>query len=41
MHPLDGPSHGTRWTGTIRDALLSAYVPAGQQSGFWLYRPRR
>jgi hypothetical protein len=39
MHPLDGPTQGTRWTPTIRDELLGAYVPAGQQSGFWLYRP--
>jgi hypothetical protein len=39
MHPLDGPTHGTRWTATIRDALLAAYGPAGQQAGFWLYRP--
>ena len=41
MHPLDGPTQGTRWTPSIRDALLASYVPAGQQSGFWLYRPRR
>ncbi len=41
MHPLDGPAEGTRWTGAIRDALLKTYVPAGQQSGFWLYRPAR
>lgn len=40
MHPLDGPTQGTRWTPSIRDALLATYVPAGQQSGFWLYRPR-
>jgi hypothetical protein len=39
MHPLDGATHGTRWTATIRDALLAAYGPAGQQAGFWLYRP--
>ncbi|HET6319763.1 MAG TPA: hypothetical protein VFG86_25165, partial [Chloroflexota bacterium] len=39
MHPLDGPSQGTRWTETIRQALLAAYVPIGQQSGFWLYQP--
>jgi hypothetical protein len=41
MHPLDGPTIGTRWTPSIRDALQAAYVPAGQQSGFWLYRPRQ
>jgi hypothetical protein len=40
MHPLDGPTVGTRWTPSIRAALLAAYVPAGQQAGFWLYRPR-
>ncbi|MDQ3811291.1 MAG: hypothetical protein M3336_13470 [Chloroflexota bacterium] len=39
MHPLDGPTLGTRWTTSIRDALLATYAPAGQQSGFWLYRP--
>ncbi len=41
MHPLVGPTQGTRWTPSIRDALLATYVPAGQQSGFWLYRPRQ
>lgn len=40
MHPLDGPAQGTRWTTSIRDGLLATYTPAGQQSGFWLYRPR-
>jgi hypothetical protein len=40
MHPLDGPTEVTRWTPSIRDALQAAYVPAGQQSDFWLYRPR-
>jgi hypothetical protein len=39
MHPLDAPIPQTRWTPAIRDALLAAYVPAGQQAGFWLYRP--
>jgi hypothetical protein len=39
MHPLDGPTQGTRWTPSIRDALQAAYLPAGQQTGFWLYRP--
>jgi hypothetical protein len=39
MHPLHGPAEGTRWTASIRDALLSAYLTTGQQSGFWLYRP--
>ena len=24
---------------SIREALMAAYVPAGQQTGFWLYRP--
>ncbi len=39
MHPLDGPAHGTRWTPSIREALLGAYRAVGPQSGFWLYRP--
>jgi hypothetical protein len=41
MHPVEGPAQGTRWTDTIRDALLANYVAAGQQAGFWLYRPAR
>jgi hypothetical protein len=40
MHPLDGPIGGTRWTPALHAALRDAYVPAGEQSGFWLYRPR-
>jgi hypothetical protein len=40
MHPLDGPIGGTRWTPALRAALRDAYVPAGEQSGFWLYRPK-
>jgi hypothetical protein len=40
MHPLDGPADGTRWTPAMRRALTQAYVPAGTDSGFWLYRPR-
>jgi hypothetical protein len=40
MHPLDGSVDGTRWTPALRAALRAAYAPAGQQSGFWLYRPR-
>jgi branched-subunit amino acid transport protein len=40
MHPLDGPVDGTRWTRGLQEALRAAYVPAGQQAGFWLYRPR-
>jgi hypothetical protein len=39
MHPLDGPAEGTRWTASLRSALLAAYRPAGAQAGFWLYRP--
>jgi hypothetical protein len=39
MHPLDGPVTGTRWTPAIRAALRQAYVPDGQQAGFWVYRP--
>jgi hypothetical protein len=41
MHPLDGPIDGTRWSSTLRDALLAAYEPAGTSAGFWLYRPRQ
>ena len=40
MHPLDGPLGGTRWTPAMRAALRDAYVPAGEQSGFWLYLPK-
>jgi hypothetical protein len=40
MHPLDGPSQGTRWTAPLREALTAAYAPAGTRAGFWLYRPR-
>jgi hypothetical protein len=40
MHPLDGPIDGTRWTPALQAALNEAYEPAGQQAGFWLYRPR-
>jgi hypothetical protein len=40
MHPLDGPISGTRWTPALRAALREAYVADGEQSGFWLYRPR-
>jgi hypothetical protein len=39
MHPLDGPVDGTRWTPALRAALRAAYVPDGEQAGFWLYRP--
>ena len=40
MHPLDGPVNGTRWTPALREALRTAYLPAGHEAGFWLYRPR-
>jgi hypothetical protein len=40
MHPLDGPVEGTRWSTSLRNALMDAYAPAGAQAGFWLYRPR-
>jgi hypothetical protein len=40
MHPLDGGLRGTRWTPGVVDALNAAYEPAGQEAGFWLYRPR-
>jgi len=39
MHPLDTPIDQTRWTPAIRDALRAEYTPAGQDSGFWLFRP--
>jgi hypothetical protein len=39
MHPLSTPVEHTRWTPGIRDALQASYIPAGQESGFWLYRP--
>jgi hypothetical protein len=41
MHPLDTPVEHTRWTPGIRDALAASYVLAGQEPGFWLYRPGR
>jgi hypothetical protein len=40
MHPLEGPVEGTRWSPAIKAALLANYTPAGNQAGFWLYRPR-
>jgi hypothetical protein len=41
MHPLNGPIVGTRWSSTLQSALEAAYQPDGDQSGFWLYRPRQ
>jgi hypothetical protein len=40
MHPLDGLVDGPRWTPALRQALQREYAPAGEMSGFWLYRPR-
>jgi hypothetical protein len=40
MHPLDGPTDGTRWSPRLQAALEAAYAPDGEQAGFWLYRPR-
>ena len=40
MHPLDSPVDGTRWTPALQAALKAAYVPDGNEWGFWLYRPR-
>jgi hypothetical protein len=40
MHPLDGPTLGTRWSSRLQSALEAAYAPDGDQAGFWLYRPR-
>src|SRR5205823_12496566 len=40
MHPLEGPIYGTRWPHSLQSALQSAYIPAGTEAGFWLYRPR-
>lgn len=33
------PLISARYTESVRVALRSAYAPAGQQSGYWLYRP--
>jgi hypothetical protein len=38
-HPLDKPSKVTRLTTAVRDALAAAYAPAGENDGYWLYRP--
>jgi hypothetical protein len=40
MHPLDGPTDGTRWSPRLQGAIEAAYAPDGDQAGFWLYRPR-
>jgi hypothetical protein len=40
MHDINGPIDGTRWTHALQAALRTAYRPAGEDSGFWLYRPR-
>ena len=40
MHPLDGPIERTRWSPALQAALEAAYVPAGTEAGFWIYRPR-
>ena len=40
MHPLDGPSAGTRWSPEIQSALQANYAATGAEYGFWLYRPR-
>ncbi len=40
--PLETPSPGlieARWTETVRQALQSAYAPADQHDGYYLYRP--
>jgi hypothetical protein len=40
--PLETPTPRlieSRWTETVRQALLSAYVPADQYGGYYLYRP--
>jgi hypothetical protein len=33
------PLISARYTARVRAALLAAYTPAGQQSGYWFYRP--
>jgi hypothetical protein len=33
------PLISARYTETVRAALQAAYAPAGQRSGYWLYRP--
>jgi hypothetical protein len=40
LHPLEGPIDNTRWSPALQAALLDAYEPAGDEAGFWLYRPR-
>jgi hypothetical protein len=40
MHPLDG-ALPPRWTPALQAALRAAYVPAGAEASFWLYRPRQ
>jgi hypothetical protein len=40
--PLDAPEPpliAARWSPSVRDALLANYVPAGQDDGYWMYRP--
>jgi hypothetical protein len=37
--PLDAPGEEVRWSAGVGSALRSAYAPAGQQDGYWLYRP--
>ena len=38
--PLDIPPEQARWTTAMAAALKSSYAPAGQQDGYWLYRPK-
>ncbi|MGI9147460.1 MAG: hypothetical protein ACR2IK_13040 [Chloroflexota bacterium] len=33
------PLISARYTSRVRDALQAAYTPAGQQAGYWFYRP--
>jgi hypothetical protein len=37
--PLDAPGEQVRWSAGVGRAIGSAYAPAGQQYGYWLYRP--
>jgi hypothetical protein len=37
--PLDAPGELVRWPAAVGAVLRSEYAPAGQQDGYWLYRP--
>jgi len=37
--PLDAPGELVRWPAAVGAVLRAEYAPAGQQDGYWLYRP--